>query len=119
MRSFSGKGHSDPEGLWREKLVTVNVLEDDEVPPGHQRIFQLAHHPQLYVAGGFGGSDIMNEMNDSGELKTLLEQSALYGLEVAHAATCCVIGITGATGALYAVRMLQTLRRGRCRDSPG
>ena len=58
------------------KLVTVNVLEDDEVRQGIKTYSQWPTIPQLYVKGEFiGGSDIMNEMNASGELKTLLEES--------------------------------------------
>ncbi|MGE8619002.1 MAG: glutaredoxin domain-containing protein, partial [Achromobacter spanius] len=52
------------------------VLEDDEVRQGIKEFSNWPTIPQLYVAGEFiGGSDIMNEMNESGELKTLLEQS--------------------------------------------
>ncbi len=37
-------------------------------------IRQLAYHPQLYVNGEFiGGSDIMMEMYQNGELQTLLK----------------------------------------------
>lgn len=58
------------------KLVTVNVLEDDEVRQGIKSFSQWPTIPQLYVKGEFiGGSDIMNEMNANGELKTLLEDS--------------------------------------------
>jgi len=58
------------------KLVTVNVLEDDVVRQGIKTYSQWPTIPQLYVKGEFiGGSDIMNEMNGNGELKTLLEES--------------------------------------------
>jgi len=58
------------------KLVTVNVLEDDEVRQGIKTYSDWPTIPQLYVKGEFvGGSDIMNEMHGSGELKTLLDQA--------------------------------------------
>jgi monothiol glutaredoxin len=58
------------------KLVTVNVLEDDEVRQGIKTFSQWPTIPQLYVGGEFvGGSDIMGEMDQSGELKQLLEQA--------------------------------------------
>ena len=56
--------------------MTVNVLEDDEVRQAIKEYSNWPTIPQLYVSGEFvGGSDIMAEMNESGELKTLLEQS--------------------------------------------
>ncbi|MCJ9712748.1 monothiol glutaredoxin, Grx4 family, partial [Bordetella hinzii] len=59
-----------------KKLVTVNVLEDDEVRQGIKTFSNWPTIPQLYVGGEFiGGSDIMNEMNESGELKTLLDNA--------------------------------------------
>ncbi len=46
---------------------------DMEVRQGHQGIFRLADDPQLYVKGEFvGGSDIMMEMWEAGELHTLI-----------------------------------------------
>jgi monothiol glutaredoxin len=58
------------------KLVTVNVLEDDAVRQGIKAYSEWPTIPQLYVKGEFvGGSDIMNEMHGSGELKTLLDQA--------------------------------------------
>lgn len=58
------------------KLITVNVLEDDEVRQGIKEYSQWPTIPQLYVKGEFvGGSDIMAEMDQSGELKTLLQES--------------------------------------------
>jgi monothiol glutaredoxin len=55
-------------------LVTVNVLEDEEVRQGIKAYANWPTIPQLYVNGAFvGGSDILGEMHESGELKTLLE----------------------------------------------
>lgn len=58
------------------KLVTVNVLEDGEVRQGIKEYSQWPTIPQLYVKGEFiGGSDIMAEMDQNGELKTLLQEA--------------------------------------------
>jgi len=54
--------------------VTVNVLEDPEVRQGIKDFSNWPTIPQLYVGGEFiGGSDIMGEMFESGELKTLID----------------------------------------------
>ena len=55
------------------KYETVDVLQDPEIRQGIKQYSDWPTVPQLYVKGEFvGGSDIMNEMHDSGELKTLL-----------------------------------------------
>ena len=60
-----------------KNLVTVNVLEDDDVRQGIKDYANWPTIPQLYVNGQFvGGSDIMTEMFQSGELKTLLASIA-------------------------------------------
>jgi len=54
---------------------TVDVLEDDTIREGVKVYSQWPTIPQLYVQGEFiGGSDIMMEMYESGELKTLIEE---------------------------------------------
>jgi monothiol glutaredoxin len=54
-------------------LATVNVLEDAEVRQGIKQFSNWPTIPQLYVGGEFiGGSDIMREMYESGELQKLL-----------------------------------------------
>lgn len=56
-----------------EDLVTVNVLDDPEVRQGIKDYSKWPTIPQLYVKGEFiGGTDILDEMYSSGELKTLL-----------------------------------------------
>jgi len=53
----------------------VNVLESDEIRQGIKDYTNWPTIPQLYVKGEFvGGSDIMLEMFQSGELKTLLDE---------------------------------------------
>ena len=54
------------------EVVTVNVLEDPEVRQGIKEYANWPTIPQLYVDGEFvGGSDILKEMHQSGELKKL------------------------------------------------
>jgi monothiol glutaredoxin len=68
-------------GILRECGVndpfTVNVLENSDIRQGIKEYANWPTIPQLYVNGEFiGGSDIMMEMYQSGELKKLLEKSA-------------------------------------------
>ena len=54
---------------------TVDVLQDPEVRQGIKDYSDWPTVPQLYVKGQFvGGSDIMMEMFESGELKQLVGQ---------------------------------------------
>ena len=54
-------------------LKTVNVLEDEDVRQGIKDYANWPTIPQLYVNGEFvGGSDIMMEMYQAGELQQLL-----------------------------------------------
>ena len=73
---FSGRAIQILRDSGVTKLITVNVLEDDEVRQAIKTYSQWPTIPQLYVKGEFiGGSDIMGEMDQSGELKQLLEQA--------------------------------------------
>lgn len=73
---FSGRAIQILRDSGVTKLVTVNVLEDEEVRQAVKTYSQWPTIPQLYVKGEFiGGSDIMGEMDQSGELKKLLEES--------------------------------------------
>jgi monothiol glutaredoxin len=52
---------------------TVDVLQDPEIRQGIKDYSDWPTVPQLYVKGEFvGGSDIMMEMFESGELKQLV-----------------------------------------------
>ena len=54
------------------KFKAVDVLADPEVREGIKQFSNWPTIPQLYVKGEFvGGADIMREMFESGELKTL------------------------------------------------
>ena len=53
---------------------SVNVLADVEIRQGIKEYANWPTIPQLYVNGEFvGGSDIMKEMYESGELQKMLE----------------------------------------------
>jgi monothiol glutaredoxin len=60
-------------GVDTKTLKTVNVLDDQDVRQGIKDYSQWPTVPQLYVNGEFvGGSDIMMEMYESGEMQQLL-----------------------------------------------
>ena len=73
---FSGRAIQMLKSCGVKKLVTVNVLEDDDVRQGIKDYANWPTIPQLYVNGQFvGGSDIMAEMYQSGELLELLKKA--------------------------------------------
>ena len=52
----------------------VNVLDDPEIRQGIKEYSQWPTIPQLYIKGQFiGGSDIMAEMAESGELQKMIQ----------------------------------------------
>ena len=56
---------------------TVDVLQDQEIRQSIKEYSDWPTIPQLYVKGEFvGGSDIMMEMFESGELQQLLKAEA-------------------------------------------
>jgi monothiol glutaredoxin len=56
---------------------TVDVLQDPEIRNGIKAYSDWPTIPQLYVKGEFvGGSDIMMEMFESGELQQLVGEKA-------------------------------------------
>ncbi len=60
-------------GVDPKAIATVNVLEDDGIRQGIKEYSNWPTIPQLYVKGEFiGGSDIMMEMYESGELQQVL-----------------------------------------------
>lgn len=75
MCGFSGRAIQILKacGVDPRALKTVNVLDDDAVRQGIKEYSNWPTIPQLYVNGEFiGGSDIMMEMYESGELQQLL-----------------------------------------------
>jgi monothiol glutaredoxin len=74
---FSGRAVQILKSCGIRNLVTVNVLEDDEVRQAIKDYANWPTIPQLYVNGEFvGGSDILTEMYQSGELQKLLPPPA-------------------------------------------
>lgn len=73
---FSGRAIQILQASGVSKLVTVNVLEDEEVRQGIKDFANWPTIPQLYVNGEFiGGSDIIAEMYENGELATVLKEA--------------------------------------------
>ena len=56
----------------------INVLEDENLRQGIKDYSDWPTIPQLYIKGEFvGGCDIVKEMFEKGELKSLLEKEKL------------------------------------------
>jgi len=73
MCGFSGRAVQILKACGVSDLKTVNVLEDPEVRQGIKDYANWPTIPQLYVDGEFvGGSDIMMEMYEAGELQQVL-----------------------------------------------
>ncbi len=73
---FSGRAVQVLKACGVDQFKTVNVLEDEEVRQGIKDYAQWPTIPQLYVDGEFvGGSDIMMEMYQSGELQQALNKA--------------------------------------------
>jgi monothiol glutaredoxin len=75
MCGFSGRAIQILKacGVDTKAVTTVNVLDDAEIRQGIKEYSNWPTIPQLYVKGEFiGGSDIMMEMYESGELKQVL-----------------------------------------------
>jgi monothiol glutaredoxin len=70
---FSGRAIQVLKACGVAELKTVNVLEDEDIRQGIKDYANWPTIPQLYVNGEFvGGSDIMMEMYQSGELQQML-----------------------------------------------
>nr|WP_315465336.1 Grx4 family monothiol glutaredoxin [uncultured Rhodoferax sp.] len=64
-------------GVDTKTIKTVNVLEDDGIRQGIKEYSSWPTIPQLYIKGEFiGGSDIMMEMYESGELAQVIGTQA-------------------------------------------
>jgi monothiol glutaredoxin len=73
MCGFSGRAIQVLKAAGATDVKTFNVLEDEEVRQGIKEYAQWPTIPQLYINGEFiGGSDIMMEMYESGELEQAL-----------------------------------------------
>lgn len=59
------------------EFAYANILEDPELREGLKKFANWPTYPQLYIDGELiGGSDILLEMYNSGELKTALGADA-------------------------------------------
>jgi monothiol glutaredoxin len=73
MCGFSGRAVQILKACGVSDLKTVNVLEDEGIRQGIKDFANWPTIPQLYVNGEFvGGSDIMMEMYQAGELQKVL-----------------------------------------------
>ncbi|HEV8311766.1 MAG TPA: Grx4 family monothiol glutaredoxin [Burkholderiaceae bacterium] len=73
MCGFSGRAVQILKACGVDDMTTVNVLEDEGIRQGIKDYANWPTIPQLYVNGEFiGGSDIMMEMYQSGELQQAL-----------------------------------------------
>lgn len=70
---FSGRAIQVLKACGVTDLKTVNVLENEDIRQGIKEYANWPTIPQLYIKGEFvGGSDIMMEMYQSGELQQLI-----------------------------------------------
>ena len=71
---FSGRAIQILQACGVTNPYTVNVLQDEDIRQGIKEFANWPTIPQLYIKGEFiGGSDIMTEMYQSGELQQLLK----------------------------------------------
>ncbi|MFG6458376.1 Grx4 family monothiol glutaredoxin [Roseateles sp. BYS96W] len=76
MCGFSGRAIQILKAAGATDIKTFNVLEDEAVRQGIKDYANWPTIPQLYIGGEFvGGSDIMMEMYESGELQQALTQA--------------------------------------------
>lgn len=77
MCGFSGRAVQILKACGVTDIKTVNVLEDEAIRQGIKEYANWPTIPQLYVNGEFvGGSDIMMEMYQAGELQQTLGANA-------------------------------------------
>ncbi|MCW3480475.1 Grx4 family monothiol glutaredoxin [Neisseriaceae bacterium JH1-16] len=71
---FSARAVQILQGCGLESFTAIDVLADPAVRQGIKEYSNWPTIPQLYVNGEFiGGSDIMTEMYQSGELQELIK----------------------------------------------
>jgi len=77
---FSSKAVQMLKACGIKGFYAVNVLEYPEIRSGIKEFSSWPTVPQLYIKGEFiGGSDIMTEMFEGGELQKKLEGIAVAG----------------------------------------
>lgn len=73
---FSGRAADLLKKCGATNIFSVDVLQDPEIREGIKAFSNWPTIPQLYVKGEFvGGSDIMIEMFQSGELQKLIQEA--------------------------------------------
>ncbi|MCU0729500.1 MAG: Grx4 family monothiol glutaredoxin [Sphingopyxis sp.] len=73
---FSSRAVAILERLGVDDYASVDVLQDQEIRGGIKAYSDWPTIPQLYIDGEFvGGSDIMMEMYEAGELGELLAKA--------------------------------------------
>ena len=71
---FSSSATQILKACGADDLFTVDVLQNSDIRQGIKEYANWPTIPQLYVNGEFvGGSDILREMYQNGELQKLLE----------------------------------------------
>ena len=75
---FSSTAVQILKGCGVREVLAVNVLADNDIRQGIKDFSNWPTIPQLYVKGEFvGGSDIMREMYESGELLQVLKDAGV------------------------------------------
>jgi len=78
MCGFSATAIQILKNLGVTQLYSVNVLENEDIRSGIKDFANWPTIPQLYIKGEFvGGCDIMREMYENGELKTMLAEAGI------------------------------------------
>ena len=81
---FSSTAVQILKGCGVREVLAVNVLADNDIRQGIKDFSNWPTIPQLYVKGEFvGGSDIMREMYESGELLQVLKDAGVVGGDAA------------------------------------
>lgn len=75
MCGFSARAASILQG-YGKPITSFNVLEDEGVRDAVKQYSNWPTIPQIYIGGEFvGGSDILAQMHESGELKQALDEA--------------------------------------------
>jgi len=78
MCGFSATAVQILKNLGVTDVYSVNVLENEDIRNGIKEYANWPTIPQLYIKGEFvGGCDIMREMYENGELKTMLAEAGV------------------------------------------
>ncbi|NMF86958.1 Grx4 family monothiol glutaredoxin [Aromatoleum petrolei] len=78
MCGFSATAVQILKNLGVTSVFSVNVLENEDIRSGIKEFANWPTIPQLYIKGEFvGGCDIMREMYENGELKTMLAEAGV------------------------------------------